>query len=229
MDIVVVQVRDAGFDGGADNDFIVAAITGVPYDPAAPPPDVVPPTPPNALALVQVGIGGGSAAINPAYVAAVSIPLSGESGIWTPNWTAGGGGPGSVLIGSGVLQGRWTVLGDRCFIDLFLSFAGDTSGGNGPWEFDVPFMAGQSAPDETNLFSKSYTGAGTTLAGEAIVPRGTRRLVPYAPYSNSNTRMYQVQNCNASGTPGTGIPSLANDYAFKAGSNFAISGSYVIA
>jgi hypothetical protein len=58
IDLVIVQVRDNALDAGANNDFIVTSVTGVPAasNPAAPA------TPTNAFALAQVLIPGGSVA-----------------------------------------------------------------------------------------------------------------------------------------------------------------------
>jgi hypothetical protein len=68
-DLIICQARGADLDGGTDNDFIFAFITGVPY---VPPFDAVrdtPATPPGAVALERVDVVGGSAALNPAYMA----------------------------------------------------------------------------------------------------------------------------------------------------------------
>jgi hypothetical protein len=76
-DLVIVQVRDPDIDGGANNDFIVTALTGTPaaYDevstqPAAGDvsPLVAPPVPANALALAEVRVVGGQANLNTATI-----------------------------------------------------------------------------------------------------------------------------------------------------------------
>jgi hypothetical protein len=67
-DLIICQARGADLDGGTDNDFVFAFVTGVPY---APPFDAVrdtPATPPGALALARANVVGGSAAIAPANI-----------------------------------------------------------------------------------------------------------------------------------------------------------------
>jgi hypothetical protein len=64
-------VRDAGFDGGANNDFIMTAIAGVPVAYRQPgdkeaDPRVPPPVPANALALYEVTVPGGAANLDTA-------------------------------------------------------------------------------------------------------------------------------------------------------------------
>jgi hypothetical protein len=62
IDLVVAQVRDPDLDGGANNDFVMAAVTGTP---AASNP-AVPATPANALVLYQITVPGAAANLNTA-------------------------------------------------------------------------------------------------------------------------------------------------------------------
>jgi hypothetical protein len=64
IDLVIVQVRDNALDAGANNDFIVTSVTGVP---AASSPGV-PATPTNALVLAQVVVPGAVANLSTATV-----------------------------------------------------------------------------------------------------------------------------------------------------------------
>ena len=73
VDLVVVQVRDAGVDGGANNDFVIQAIAGTP---AASNP-ATPATPANALPLATVTVPGAAANLNGATITPVTVnPLS---------------------------------------------------------------------------------------------------------------------------------------------------------
>jgi hypothetical protein len=64
IDLVVAQVRDNAIDGGANNDFVFASVTGVP---AASNP-AVPAVPTNAYAVCQVLVPGAVANLNTATV-----------------------------------------------------------------------------------------------------------------------------------------------------------------
>jgi hypothetical protein len=64
VDLVIAQVRDHALDAGANNDFIVTSVTGVP---AASNPGV-PALPTNALAIAQVLVPGAVANLNTATV-----------------------------------------------------------------------------------------------------------------------------------------------------------------
>lgn len=64
IDLVIAQVRDNAIDGGPNNDFVFAVVTGVPAanNPA------VPATPANAAALCQVTVPAAAANLNGATV-----------------------------------------------------------------------------------------------------------------------------------------------------------------
>jgi hypothetical protein len=63
-DLIICLVRDAGFDGGGNNDFIFAKVTGTPA--ASNPP--VPATPPNALVMARVTVPGQAADLSTATI-----------------------------------------------------------------------------------------------------------------------------------------------------------------
>ena len=68
----MAQVRDAAIDAGPNNDFIFAAVAGVP---AASNP-AVPATPPNALAVATVTVAGAIANLNAAPIVRVAPPIA---------------------------------------------------------------------------------------------------------------------------------------------------------
>jgi hypothetical protein len=90
IDLIVCQVRDAALDAGANNDFLFAAVTGVP---AASP--VAPATPANAFGIVSVLVPAGVANLNTATITNLRSFL-GTDPAWitmTPlqnGWTADG-------------------------------------------------------------------------------------------------------------------------------------------
>ena len=61
LDLIVCQVRDTDLDAGANNDFVITVVTGVPG--ASP---TQPPLPANALLLYVLGVPGGAANLNTA-------------------------------------------------------------------------------------------------------------------------------------------------------------------
>jgi hypothetical protein len=61
IDVIVIQVRDAALDAGANNDFIVQAIAGTPATTGS---QVAPAVPNNAYAVAQLTIAGGIANLN---------------------------------------------------------------------------------------------------------------------------------------------------------------------
>jgi hypothetical protein len=123
-DLVICQSRGADLDGGTDNDFVFAFITGTPYDPAGT--RLVPDTPPGAVALAEVGIVGGSAAINPAYVtdrrpgglAVAPAAIAGSGSVTTDqwgNWSVPGIPAGYVVVGAvaNIAQGGIAIAMNR--------------------------------------------------------------------------------------------------------------------
>jgi hypothetical protein len=67
-DLIICQARGADLDGGTDNDFIFAFVTGVPYAPPFDPVRDTPATPPGALALARAIVVGGSVTIDAAHL-----------------------------------------------------------------------------------------------------------------------------------------------------------------
>ena len=63
-DVLVCQVRDNQIDSGPINDWIFAIVKGTPSDSNA----VIPPTPPNDLALANVTVPGAAANLNSAVI-----------------------------------------------------------------------------------------------------------------------------------------------------------------
>ena len=71
VDLIVVQVRDANIDAGANNDFILTTVKGTAL--ASP---VAPAVPANALAIASVTVPGGAANLSGATVTPRSGPLA---------------------------------------------------------------------------------------------------------------------------------------------------------
>ena len=75
VDLIVVQVRDAAVDGGANNDFVIQAIAGTPAASNPAPPAV----PANALPLAMVTVPGAAANLNGATISGPLGPLIGPT------------------------------------------------------------------------------------------------------------------------------------------------------
>lgn len=141
---------------------------------------------------------------------------------WTtfaPNWRSNGSSP---AIGNGSLIAKYRQLGRLVAVSYYLSFGSTTSGGNGPWLFDLPVPA--AAGREQYLSTKAFCAAGT-FVGVAYFPGGST-VIPYLPASTSSTQLQGVQNANTSNAAGTGVPVVAGSYTFGTGHNFAMFGVY---
>ena len=58
---------------------------------------------------------------------------------YTPVWS---GSASNGSIGNGTLVGRYTLIGRRCFIDMYYSTGSTTVLSTGNWSFSLPFTAG---------------------------------------------------------------------------------------
>jgi hypothetical protein len=61
-----------------------------------------------------------------------------EAGSWTPLWTASTTNP---VLGNGSLSGQYTLIGKRCWCDLWLVAGSTTTFGSGVWYFSQPFTS----------------------------------------------------------------------------------------
>lgn len=146
---------------------------------------------------------------------------------WTPAWNVALS-PG--FIGAGSLTGHIHKMGRAVIFNMNLTFSGTTTGGRGIWTFSgLPFT---SAPYEQEVFAKVYSAASPTrtFSGFAYIAPSSTSLAPY--FQNNAAPIYHqpMQNCDASGNPGTGIPYVPGDYPLNAVgppySNLIISGTY---
>jgi hypothetical protein len=148
-DRIVVQVRDPDLDGGADNDFVVAAVAGVPDVPAT---VTNPDVPPNAYALVTVEVKGGDANLNNAAL-----------------WDERGGGLATIPYF------HTTTERDAYFAVLGGAAEGTTIvlkapvGGISPFPYFQTFVGGRW---ESNATIKRDRNTGGTLSGGYIVKMG---------------------------------------------------------
>ena len=137
IDLVCCQVRGTDIDGGTDNDFIFSVVAGTV---AASP--VAPAVPANAVALAQVYVTGGTAAIvagnitdrRPTSVQQIARP-------WNTAWGQIGGAIATAQVAI-ALNGSANVPG--------MSLA------------NVPFVAGRRYRFTVNLYLSWAAGAATT-------------------------------------------------------------------
>jgi hypothetical protein len=226
IDLVVAQVRDNAIDGGANNDFVFAAVAGT----AAASNPAAPAVPTNAYVMCQVLVPGAAANLNTATITDRRAQLSYQSGIWTPTWTAAGGPPG---IGNGSLVGKWTVIGNECFIHIMLTFGSTSNGSNGSYNFGAPFPAAPSTagfPNEYELVAKLFTPAtAANWLGTVGIAPGSTTLAPSFPVAAGNVQMQAMRNADGTNTVGTGIPAIPGSYTLTNGGNLIITGAYPIA
>jgi hypothetical protein len=164
-DLVVCQPRSADLDGGANNDFVFAAVTGV----AAASP-TVPAVPAGQVALAQIYVPGGSAAIVAGNIVDVrphglgpEVPLSAGAALafyTDPQgeaWVAKGG----------VNGGAWKKARDVLRARLYRGAAFTTIAGGG----------GQAFPFDTVDYDSYGLGAVGAAAGFTVPVAGIYRLV----------------------------------------------------
>lgn len=98
---------------------------------------------PTTLAPVDAAARGGTAVF--VYHASLTCwrLLSHEQGSWipfTPTWTAASVNP-AIGSGSGILQGRYVLMGRTVSFEIFLGIGGSTTMGTGDWSFALPMLA----------------------------------------------------------------------------------------
>jgi hypothetical protein len=141
VDLVVLQVRDATLDAGSNNDFVFAAVTGVP---AASNP-AVPATPTNAYKLCEVTVPGGAANLNSATLTDRRSPLANlisafPVGVdawpsWVPAWT-------NFTPGAASITAKYMKIGRTVFYRIRVTLSGSTMGTDPT--FSLPVAAAAS-------------------------------------------------------------------------------------
>lgn len=174
IDLVYAGVRDPELDAGANNDFVVAVVTGTAA--ATNPP--VPPTPANALALARVTVVGGVNNLNSATIVDVrpvtvaEYDLAADTDVTTTTFTT-------------VLTGTFTPSGERVRADIV----------------GTAFNTAASARTTIQIVSSGVTKMMCAPGhGAAIVPVMFAGTVVFANLTPGNTYTYTVQVSTASGT-----------------------------
>lgn len=174
-DVVVATVRDAQYSG-ADNDWILQVITGVPSP--APSPPVVPA---NSIPLGNVTVAAGAS--TPIGVSIVdarpqltvcSEVVPAPSGAWTvyfPTWKSANN---VASIGNGSLVGRYRMVDEKtCIAHIVWTRGSTTNIGVGAYSWELPFTP---AATTWPTGSAAYGGASTHAAGlrtlSAVSARG---------------------------------------------------------
>lgn len=200
-DLIICQVRDADYDGGANNDFVITAIPGTAaamlehveqlgdappvrpdvkpdepgrpsLRPVAPRAPAAPPTPANALALCAVTVPGAAANLNAATVADRRQPMPGTSARY---WRA----QDFTVIWTPGMQGSW--FDNRSFDDF---------SGQGPADI-------QSGPAPADLYS--------FLDDMVHIPAdGVWRFDFQSTINTNNSWAAALLYLNPTGGPGTG-------------------------
>jgi hypothetical protein len=185
IDLIVCHARGTDLDGGVNNDFVFESVQGVP---AASP--VAPATPPGMVALAQVYLVGGSAAVDPAKITNVRPP--------------------SLVVPSPTdLMPRGYVTGYR------MQPASDVTGAaiaNSP-NLNVPMLAGRR-------YRITLTGRGSTSAAGGASIRIAGPGFPSGPWANYQMVIEKNNAANEglSGTGVTFYDcTTAGSYAFNLG------------
>lgn len=144
---------------------------------------------------------------------------------WPVDWNTNGGAPS---IGSGTLIGAYQRQGFSCDVNLWLQFAGDTSGGTLGWSFDLPLPAAADVGEQI-MPCKAFTTGGANWAGYAYISPGAQLITPFFPFNSGVSFLGQAQNADGGGGAGTGIPLVAGQYSWTNGTNFVITGRYKVA
>jgi len=148
IDIVICQPRGNDLDGGANNDFVFTSVAGaVAVSPANP---VVPATPAGAVALAQVYVGGGVAAIVAGNITDVR--------------------PGALSIASGVVPNIPPSY-PRGWVAEAQGPSGqtDTSSGTVVCSMVVPVVAGRRYRITTHINASQITATGSPRAVIGVV------------------------------------------------------------
>jgi hypothetical protein len=188
IDLVVLQVRDAAIDGGANNDFVFQVVTGTPgVTPAAPA------VPANAYAVAQVTVPGAVANLNTATVADVRGAFgAGYYAVQTGNGTSGTFSFTGIPAGNRNLVlkyfGQTTNPG---FAAVSLQFNGDTAAHYYANQADFSNVGayGETLPGTSGL---AGTVAGTTsqnTGSGSITVFGYSQIAQRATWQYSSFRI----------------------------------------
>jgi len=136
--------------------------------------------------------------------------------------------PGAT-VGNGTLISRYNLINKTCAILIDLRVGTTTSFGGGIWAFSLPFAAAANTGFQL-LLCKGYTfSTNQNWGGWAQIPAGSTQLLPQLSQGTNIAAMQNVQNCDNSLSPGTGVPAVAGTYTWLPGSGLTINGTYEIA
>lgn len=141
---------------------------------------------------------------------------------FTPTFVTVGGTP---AIGNGVLVGFYRRMGKLCWLRIYFQMGSTSNGGTGGIQFVIPAAIAAASAQEQWVAAKLYTNGNSQNWIAAAWLSGTSAL-PYAPATQTNTSILQVASANASGTLGTGVPTVSGQYTLNSGSNMTIEGVY---
>jgi hypothetical protein len=204
IDLVVCQARGNDLDGGANNDFIFAPVTGTV---AASP--VAPAVPANAVALAQIAVGTGVAAIVAANITDARPALlnpAGEPATTSANLITKPDLTGQLWVAKGgVNGGAWRKAGDALKARVYRSAAVSPGAVNAfnAMPFDTVsydaygLMALSSTP-----FTCPLAGVWELRGASAMFPLASRFIVALFKNGTEVARGHDVTGTAAAGTGG---------------------------
>lgn len=156
-----------------------------------------------------------------------------ESGAWVggwvayePTWTAATSNPS---IGDGSITARYRRIARKLIaLRIEIEFGSTTSGGAGAWQIGLPFPA-HAVGKQVLTCEVFLAGPVWEFAGVGVVAAGGSTISPRVPEGVSSSVLKPVQNANAGGGNGTGIPLVGGAYSYTDGSTVVIEGIVEIA
>lgn len=149
---------------------------------------------------------------------------------FTTTWGAAGATP---AIGNGTLTARYRWIDVHTIsLRIAIVFGSTTTGGTQAWSFTLPAGPTTAAVGEQILQVKAFTAGNLNWVGVAPVSAGStsaNTFQPYLPASSSIANLLPVQNANAGGSSGTGVPAISGQFSFITGSNCVIEGILEVA
>lgn len=150
--------------------------------------------------------------------------------VFNPRWRAGG----VLITGAAQQQGYYQVVGAWCWVSIWVLTDTNTLVSNGSMAFDLPLthVPERSLVQDSEAWmqGKMYMTGFGTMPLYGLVSPGTKELLPFGMSSVNDRGLRVTQRADAAGTAGTGWPRVEGwQYAWPAGSNMLIQGTYRVA
>jgi hypothetical protein len=215
VDLVAVQYRDASFDGGANNDFVMVAVAGTPAttNPA------VPATPNNAYVLARVTVPGAAANLNTATITNVAATLQPVAGTLLATTRAAPAAQGTYTIG-GTAQAlnafavTFTAPPSGRVLVRWNGFVAVVAGGTGQMQFYLGAAAAGGAAYLAQPVGNNFSGRlVVTELLSGLVPGQSYTVTPYGFSNAFATYIYYGGPGTIGNFTGNAGPAITEVYA----------------